>query len=94
MSSRYKTPAARRAELEETVFADREARAKGATPGSPASGTPGAASGAADGADGVTERMLWDALDTGADPTDPGATRPTSSDGRPGSDSRDDDTPR
>ncbi|GAA2069747.1 TIGR02234 family membrane protein [Williamsia deligens] len=94
MSSRYKTPAARRAELEETVFAEREARRDDTAPELSAPSSPTAAAGTADGADGVTERMLWDALDTGADPTDPRATRPTSSDARPGADSGDDDAPR
>ena len=77
MSSRYRSPAARRAELEETVFAERASRE---TPTDTAT-TSRDASG--DGSEQVTERMLWDALDTGADPTDPSATRPTAPDGRP-----------
>jgi uncharacterized membrane protein (TIGR02234 family) len=84
MSSRYRSPAARRAELEETVFAERAA-AERQTP-STAATTSGDAP--ADASEQVTERMLWDALDTGADPTDPSTTRPTTPDGRP-----DDDPP-
>lgn len=84
MSSRYRSPAARRAELEETVFAERAA-AERQTP-SAAATTSGDAP--ADPSEQVTERMLWDALDTGADPTDPSPTRPTTPDGRP-----DDDPP-
>ncbi|MGZ8180157.1 TIGR02234 family membrane protein [Williamsia sp. SKLECPSW1] len=82
MSSRYRSPAARRAELEATVFAERPADDQA----SPAPTTTGA-----DPATGVTERMLWDAQDTGDDPTDPTATRPTSSDGRPDDGRRGDD---
>lgn len=68
MSSRYRSPAARRAELEETVFAERAAQQQAGGPQDDA---------AAGGPEPVTERMLWDALDTGADPTDPSVTRST-----------------
>jgi uncharacterized membrane protein (TIGR02234 family) len=81
MSSRYRSPAARRAELEETVFAERAAQQRSA-------GSPLPPAAPDDGSEQVTERMLWDAQDTGADPTDPSATSPTAPDGRP-----DDDPP-
>jgi uncharacterized membrane protein (TIGR02234 family) len=61
MSSKYKSPAARRAELEEQVFAQRAADQKSAREARPAATPP---EGAAN-----NERMLWDALDTGDDPT-------------------------
>ncbi|MBE7160210.1 MAG: TIGR02234 family membrane protein [Williamsia herbipolensis] len=83
MSSRYRSPAARRAELEETVFAERAAAERQ----DPSATTTGDAP--ADPSEQVTERMLWDALDTGADPTDPATTRTAAPDGRP-----DDDPPR
>ncbi|MGV9859088.1 TIGR02234 family membrane protein [Gordonia sp. NPDC003425] len=68
MSSKYKTPAARREELERQVFAeherkklddDRRAASDDATtdPDAPSDDAP-------------NERMMWDALDTGIDPTD------------------------
>jgi len=82
MSSRYRSPAARRAELEETVFAERAAQERSAGSATPATAA------SDDGSEQVTERMLWDAQDTGADPTDPSATSPTAPDGRP-----DDDPP-
>lgn len=54
MSSKYDSPAARREELERQVFAERDRRA------------------AADAAQAATpsERILWDSLDEGLDPTD------------------------
>ncbi|SIS20219.1 TIGR02234 family membrane protein [Williamsia sterculiae] len=61
MSSRYSSPAARRAELEERVFAERE-RATTTDAQRPADDDS-----ARD--HEPTERMLWDAQDTGADPT-------------------------
>jgi uncharacterized membrane protein (TIGR02234 family) len=68
MSSKYKSPAARRAELEEQVFAQRAAEQKAAGTGS--ASQPAATPPTADGDDsGNNERMLWDALDTGDDPT-------------------------
>ncbi|KQR97781.1 hypothetical protein ASG12_11945 [Williamsia sp. Leaf354] len=82
MSSKYRSPAARRAELEEKVFADRDRTADpAATPGTQA---PAASDGSPD---DLTERMLWDALDNGADPT---RIRP---DGRSGGPSTSDDDP-
>ncbi len=74
MSSRYRSPAARRAELEETVFAERDARERE----TPADSATSSSDAPGDESEQVTERMLWDALDTGADPTDPAATRPAS----------------
>lgn len=74
MSSKYKSPAARRAELEEQVFAQRDADRKAATTATTAdspdvheSPTTTSATEAVD--PGRNERMLWDALDTGDDPT-------------------------
>ncbi|GAB84600.1 TIGR02234 family membrane protein [Gordonia rubripertincta] len=78
MSSKYKTPAARREELETEIFADYERRKKaGAADTTQTGDTP--AGGAATGGKGgrsaddpdANERMMWDALDTGIDPTDP-----------------------
>lgn len=98
LSSKYKTPAARREEVEAQIFADHERRkaaASGSATGPSASG--GADSGASDasmadatpdgpGPSGPNERMMWDALDTGIDPTDPqaglGSGKPTA--GGPG----------
>lgn len=77
MSSKYKTPAARREELETEIFAEYERRksTEGATGG--VAEEPDAApretreeASAAEGS-GANERMMWDALDTGIDPTDP-----------------------
>lgn len=80
MSSKYRTPAARRDELEREIFADHERRKAAEAAGSDAAARPGSGSstGAADGsertgapdAQPVNERMMWDALDTGIDPTD------------------------
>ncbi|MBT0565206.1 TIGR02234 family membrane protein [Williamsia sp. CHRR-6] len=68
LSTRYQSPAARRAELEEKVFAERARAATGEN-------SPRAADTGTHGADPeLTERMLWDALDSGDDPTSPGAT--------------------
>lgn len=53
MSSKYRSPAARREELERRVFAEHERRQRGAA--APADGS---------------ERLLWDSLDTGVDPTE------------------------
>lgn len=60
MSSKYTSPAARRAELERKVFADRERAAAQAAAGQ----TPTASE------TGSNERLLWDSLDEGIDPTD------------------------
>ncbi|WP_055476582.1 TIGR02234 family membrane protein [Gordonia sp. HS-NH1] len=80
--SKYTTPAARREEIETQIFADYERRKAAQTEtGTPApetttggSGKPGAADDT-DSPDptppGANERMMWDALDTGIDPTDP-----------------------
>ncbi|MDL9937467.1 TIGR02234 family membrane protein [Gordonia sp. ABSL1-1] len=61
-SSKYTTPAVRREEAEREIFADYERRKAAQEGGAPAeteeSGT-------------ANERMMWDALDTGIDPTDP-----------------------
>ena len=83
MSSKYKTPAARREELERQIFAEHKRRtaahtADGEHPSTStaASGQPADADGrsASDGTaeqpDTPNERVLWDALDTGIDPTD------------------------
>ncbi|WP_374112747.1 Trp biosynthesis-associated membrane protein [Gordonia sp. C13] len=79
MSSKYKTPAARREELETEIFADYERRKKAAAADATKAGdTPVAGGAATGGKDGrsaddpdANERMMWDALDTGIDPTDP-----------------------
>ena len=68
MSSKYKSPAARRAELEEEVFAKRDAERKAAETGRDQAGTPAPGQPGSTPGDG-NERMLWDALDTGDDPT-------------------------
>lgn len=74
MSSKYKSPAARRAELEEQVFAQRAADAKAASAATGADNPPVTGATATptvgDQPDtGNNERLLWDALDTGDDPT-------------------------
>jgi uncharacterized membrane protein (TIGR02234 family) len=80
MSSKYKSPAARRAELEEQVFAQRateQGKDRASRPDAQTSaGQTPAADAPADGAPN-NERMLWDALDTGDDPTiDPADRQP------------------
>ncbi|MFW0787147.1 TIGR02234 family membrane protein [Gordonia sp. CPCC 206044] len=66
MSSKYQTPGARRDELERQIFAEHEQRkAEGADEASQRSPDQSAAPGPA-----ANERMMWDALDTGIDPTD------------------------
>lgn len=83
MSSKYLSPGARRAELERQVFADRAAapdtvagdgresarvaRDDSAEHAGDAESTAASGSGT-----DLNERMLWDALDTGEDPTDRG----------------------
>lgn len=74
MSSKYKSPGARRAELEEQVFAQREAEGKTtatekAVDTPDVDETPATPAAAEDVDPGRNERMLWDALDTGDDPT-------------------------
>ncbi|OZG28395.1 TIGR02234 family membrane protein [Williamsia sp. 1138] len=73
MSSKYKSPAARRAELEEQVFAQRAAEKKAATTanedGANESGPASKSVPSAEMDSGNNERLLWDALDTGDDPT-------------------------
>ncbi len=82
-SSKYTTPAARREEIETEIFADYERR-KAAEPAADrpsateATGPekPGTAADEAGSTPdqtppGANERMMWDALDTGIDPTDP-----------------------
>lgn len=74
MSSKYKSPGARRAELEEQVFAQRDAERKtDATEKSvdtpDVDETPVTPKAAEEVDPGRNERMLWDALDTGDDPT-------------------------
>nr|WP_223204754.1 TIGR02234 family membrane protein [Gordonia jinghuaiqii] len=83
-SSKYTTPAARREELETEIFADYERRkAAGSVADTPSAGVDGNGERTADsngdraaGGDGhapdANERMMWDALDTGIDPTDSG----------------------
>ncbi|MDF3280161.1 TIGR02234 family membrane protein [Gordonia sp. N1V] len=80
MSSKYRTPAARRDELEREIFAEHERRKAAGDAGTePAGGLTGrdGTNAAADGEDAartepphVNERMMWDALDTGIDPTE------------------------
>lgn len=66
MSSKYRSPAARREELERQVFAEYERRQRAqARDGQPEDSKP-AARGEAPGG----ERILWDSLDTGVDPTE------------------------
>ncbi|PXW26017.1 UNVERIFIED_CONTAM: putative membrane protein (TIGR02234 family) [Williamsia faeni] len=72
MSSKYKSPAARRAELEKEVFAKRDAERRAADgSGHEAAAVAGPDRGSDTGSTGVdgNERLLWDALDTGDDPT-------------------------
>lgn len=80
MSSKYRTPGARRAEVEKEIFADYERRkaadAAGETGSTADAGvdtdTAAKSAGAAPDAGAPSnERMMWDALDTGIDPTDP-----------------------
>lgn len=76
MSSKYRTPAARREELERQVFADYERRKSGGSDDAAPAGDEGTAAGSADTSKAdrkpqANERMMWDALDTGIDPTDP-----------------------
>lgn len=66
MSSKYTTPAARRDELERQIFADHEKR-KAAEAAASSDSAPEEDRGNA-GAP-ANERMMWDALDTGIDPT-------------------------
>ncbi|KXT56259.1 membrane protein [Gordonia sp. QH-12] len=54
MSSKYSAPAARRDELERQIFTERERAAAAGEPAAPA----------------PNERLLWDSLDEGIDPTD------------------------
>lgn len=56
LSTKYRTPAARRDEVEAKIFADYDRRKA-------------AAAGDTD-PDAPSERLMWDALDTGIDPTD------------------------
>ena len=76
LSSKYKSPAARRADREKQIFADRSATTDPAS--GPASDRDAAGpdvshattdDGGADDGGVVNERLLWDALDSGADPT-------------------------
>jgi uncharacterized membrane protein (TIGR02234 family) len=72
MSSKYKSPAARRAELEEQVFAQHAAEQKSGRQTTSADTSPASATEPSDNQpEGApnNERMLWDALDTGDDPT-------------------------
>lgn len=57
MSSKYESPAARRAELEKKTFREYRDRQRTAAGGDESSAP-------------ESERLLWDALDTGVDPTD------------------------
>lgn len=57
MSSKYESPAARRAELEKKTFREYRDRKQQETAGDESSAP-------------ESERLLWDALDTGVDPTD------------------------
>ena len=69
MSSKYQTPAARREELERKIFADHERRKAAATEAAPPPGAGGETT--PDSPEPTAnERMMWDALDTGIDPTD------------------------
>lgn len=78
MSSKYTTPAARREELEKEIFADYERRrtADADPDESTTQSTRTAKPARTDRADAApdeptaNERMMWDALDTGIDPTD------------------------
>ncbi len=68
MSSKYKSPAARRADLEKQIFAERD-RTTGPGTGAAVETDALVASSPDDAGGGLNERMLWDALDSGADPT-------------------------
>ncbi|QKT07528.1 Trp biosynthesis-associated membrane protein [Gordonia sp. X0973] len=80
MSSKYRSPAARREELERRVFAEHERRQRAAAAGGSSDGADAAAPGAptkgvgglddGDGGHSGSERILWDSLDTGVDPTE------------------------
>lgn len=66
MSTKYTTPAARREELERQIFADHDRRkAAAAGPVEQQAPAPEQAAEAP-----PNERMMWDALDTGIDPTE------------------------
>jgi len=66
MSSKYRSPAARREELERKVFADYERRQRAqARDGQPEEPNRSASDRQPEG-----ERILWDSLDTGVDPTE------------------------
>ncbi|MDY6811435.1 MAG: TIGR02234 family membrane protein [Actinomycetota bacterium] len=76
MSSKYRTPGARREELERQIFAEHENR-KQHSDGVEATAAPGAdippsaeSDPGGNDAPPANERMMWDALDTGIDPTD------------------------
>ncbi|MFW0792956.1 TIGR02234 family membrane protein [Gordonia sp. CPCC 205515] len=69
MSSKYTTPGARRDELERQIFAEHEQRKNAASDAAPPSGS--GETGAP-----ANERMMWDALDTGIDPTAPDEVGP------------------
>ncbi|MGC4934830.1 TIGR02234 family membrane protein [Gordonia sp. DT30] len=81
MSSKYRTPAARREELERELFAEHQRRtaaisdpdSSGSDPAKPDPGGSDPSNPDSSGPDspGVNERMMWDALDTGIDPTEP-----------------------
>ncbi len=78
LSSKYRTPAARREEIETEIFADYEKRrSAGTTSPTSATGTDSADASTGDASTGgkpspdANERMMWDALDTGIDPTEP-----------------------
>ncbi|MBJ7291684.1 TIGR02234 family membrane protein, partial [Williamsia sp.] len=95
LSSKYKSPAARRADLEEQIFADRSTTTGDTDPGpdpTPAHGDDPAPATDGDGG-GLNERMLWDALDSGADPTAAAADE-TDPGRRPGETTGADDGPR
>ncbi|MFT4201507.1 TIGR02234 family membrane protein [Gordonia sp. (in: high G+C Gram-positive bacteria)] len=64
MSTKYRSPAARREELERKVFAEHERRQRREA----AAGDREAAGGDAEPTG--SERILWDSLDTGVDPTE------------------------
>ncbi|MED5801636.1 TIGR02234 family membrane protein [Gordonia sp. Z-3] len=75
MSSKYQTPGARREELERQIFAEHEQRRHqpdGQDGGVAPARRPARADDPAGGNDAppANERMMWDALDTGIDPTD------------------------
>ncbi len=81
-SSKYTTPAARREELERQIFAEHEQRerdshtAGSSNPSGDVTSTTGGSRSSGDVVSGppaiANERMMWDALDTGIDPTDAG----------------------